>query len=101
VAARLASREGAGGSREAPPKKMTLLCERTEIAYIKPDSTLRLADGFEGSIHQSGKHLMNGSPCNGWQHWYFEAKDGQLYPIDVLRERYRQERLDASVVKSK
>ncbi len=63
------------------------------FARIRPDGKLRLPDGFEGSIHQCGKHLMNGSPCNGWQHWYVEVEDGGLQPIDVLRERYRQEKL--------
>ena len=59
--------------------------DRTKTAQVKPDGDLAL-NGFEGSIHQAGKHLMNGSPCNGWQHWYFEGEDGQLHPIDELRE---------------
>ena len=33
---------------------------------------------------------MNGSPCNGWQHWYFEQDDKTLHPIDELREVIRQ-----------
>ena len=61
-----------------------------QTARIKPDGTLRLASGgFEGSIHQAGKHLMNGSPCNGWDHWYFEAEDGSLHPVDHLRQALR------------
>jgi len=66
---------------------------RADAARIKPDGKLRLADGFEGSIHQCGRRLANGSPCNGWQHWYFEAADGNLQPIDVLREAYRRDGL--------
>ena len=62
---------------------------RTKAARVKPDGKLVL-NGFEGSIHQAGKYLMNGSPCNGWQHWYFEAEDGQLHPIDELREIIRK-----------
>jgi len=58
-------------------------------AQVKPDGNLRLAGGFEGSIHQAGKHLMNGSPCNGWDHWYFEAADGTLRPVDHLRQALR------------
>jgi modification methylase len=58
-------------------------------AQVKPDGHLRLAGGFEGSIHQAGKHLMNGSPCNGWDHWYFEAADGSLHPVDELRQVVR------------
>jgi len=64
---------------------------RSEVAHVKPDGMLRLHDGFEGSIHRCGRQLMGGSPCNGWQHWYFETEDGALQPIDSLRERYRRE----------
>jgi site-specific DNA-methyltransferase (adenine-specific) len=57
-------------------------------ARIGRDGKLRIGD-FEGSIHQAGRHLMNGSPCNGWKHWYYQAEDGELAPIDVLRQRLR------------
>jgi site-specific DNA-methyltransferase (adenine-specific) len=63
--------------------------DRTKVARVKPDGKLVL-DGLEGSIHQAGRYLMNGSPCNGWQHWYFEGEDGQLHPIDGLREVVRK-----------
>ncbi len=59
-------------------------------ATIKPDARLRLADGFEGSIHKTGSRYMNGAPCNGWDHWYYEDGDA-LLPLDTLRERYRRE----------
>lgn len=62
--------------------------ERT--AVIKPDSQLRTPDGFEGSIHKTGSHYMNGSPCNGWDNWYLDEK-GQMVSIDEFRERYRIE----------
>lgn len=67
-----------------------------KFAQIKPDGKLVLHDGFEGSIHQAGKELMNGSPCNGWQHWYFEGKDAALHSIDELRISYRKEYLQPS-----
>ncbi len=57
-------------------------------ARIKPDGNLSI-DGFEGSIHQSGRHLIGGGPCNGWDHWYFETPDGELHPIDELRQELR------------
>jgi len=56
------------------------------VAKIKPDSKLVAADGFEGSIHMVGSHLMDGSPCNGWEHWYFED-NGELFNIDTLRQK--------------
>lgn len=58
---------------------------RALSARIKADGKL-IMDGFEGSIHQSGSHLMAGSPCNGWEHWYYEAEDGKLHVIDELRQ---------------
>lgn len=63
--------------------------DRSKEARVKPDGKL-VIDGFEGSIHQAGKHLMGGSPCNGWDHWYYENEDGQLLPIDVLRQVLRE-----------
>jgi hypothetical protein len=36
---------------------------------------------------------MKGSPCNGWDHWYFEDTGGELHPLDELRQRVR--RIDA------
>lgn len=61
---------------------------RLKIAHIKPDGNL-VINGFEGSIHQAGRFLMNGSPCNGWDHWYFEGQNNTLIPIDELRQVLR------------
>ncbi len=63
--------------------------ERELRARIQPDGKLRIGD-FEGSIHQAGRHLMGGSPCNGWKHWYYRTEDGELAPIDELRQRLRE-----------
>ena len=62
--------------------------DREKVAQIKPDGRLKLGD-FEGSIHQTGCFLMNGSPCNGWDNWYYEDEKGELRVIDELRERLR------------
>jgi DNA modification methylase len=59
-------------------------------ALIKPDSRLRTYDGFEGSIHKAGGHLMNDAPCNGWEHWYIEI-DGQMIQLDSIRQRFMDE----------
>lgn len=81
-----------------PGQRLFFQGDSKRVAYAKPDGNLRLCDdGFEGSIHQSGKHLLGGRPCNGWEHWYFE-RDGKLYPIDVLREEYRQRCANERVV---
>ncbi len=63
--------------------------DRRTTARIKPDGSLVMKDA-QGSIHQVGRHLMHGAPCNGWTHWYYEGEDGTLCPIDELREEYRR-----------
>jgi modification methylase len=73
-----------------PGQRLFFRADHGTAATIKPDGRLVIG-GFEGSIHQAGKHLMGGSPCNGWQHWYYELTDGQLRPIDDLREQVRAE----------
>lgn len=59
------------------------------VARVKPDGRLRLANGFEGSIHQCGRHLLDGRPCNGWDWWHYKGEDGRLQPIDKLRQMFR------------
>ena len=76
-----------------PGQQVYFRGRKTESAHVKPDGKIRLKDGFEGSIHQCGSHLMGGSPCNGWQQWYYE-ENGDLRPVDVLRERYRRHCLE-------
>jgi modification methylase len=71
-----------------PGQALYFRADRAIIAHVKPDGNLVL-DGFEGSIHQAGKYLMRGSPCNGWEHWYYEAESGELSPVDTLRIRLR------------
>ena len=61
--------------------------DRSLSARVRPDGKLIL-DGFEGSIHQAGKHLLKGSPCNGWLLWHYET-EGDLRPIDQLRQAFR------------
>ncbi len=62
--------------------------DRARAARLRADGHLLLV-GFEGSIHQAGRHLMGGSPCNGWDHWFYQAEDGLLRPLDDLRETFR------------
>jgi site-specific DNA-methyltransferase (adenine-specific) len=74
-----------------PGQKLFFRMNSERVALIKPDGKL-LIDSFEGSIHQVGKHLSGGSPCNGWEHWYYEDKEGELVVIDSLRQWVREER---------
>ena len=74
----------------APGQQLFFQKDLARIAFIKPDGNLRLPSGFEGSIHQTGKQLMGGSPCNGWLNWYLESDDKSLMDINELRETYRK-----------
>ena len=65
-----------------------------KIAVIKPDAKLRSQDGFEGSIHQVGRYYIEGSPCNGWHHWYLLV-DSEFILLDRLREKYRSDNLSS------
>jgi DNA modification methylase len=60
-------------------------------AIIQSDGMLSVNGdtNLQGSIHQVGKWLKGTPSCNGWKHWYYEAEDGQLRPIDDLRAQYR------------
>lgn len=73
-----------------PGQKLYFRADRSRAAQVKPDGMLRYGDQ-EGSIHQAGRDLSQGKPCNGWDHWYFEADGDELMPIDELRERRREE----------
>ena len=68
---------------------MFFKADRRQAAWIKPDGKLQLDEAqgaTEGSIHTLGRLLSGGSPCNGWEHWFYEAENGQLRPIDQLRQ---------------
>ena len=71
-------------------QKLFFSKDKSRSATIKPDARIRTVDGFEGSIHQTGSHYMNGSPCNGWQHWFLQ-ENGSLISLDDVRQRYRIE----------
>ncbi len=71
-----------------PGQRLYFRKDDRRTATIKPDARLRTDDGFEGSIHKVGSHYMNGSPCNGWDHWYLEEA-GMMVCLDDFRQRYR------------
>jgi len=74
-----------------PGQEIFFSRDEKRSARIKPDARLLTSDGFEGSIHQAGKHYMNGSPCNGWEHWYIK-NNGILIQLDKIRKQYRVEK---------
>jgi len=64
--------------------------KRDVSAIILADGSLQLPSGERGSIHKMGAQVGNLPACNGWEHWYYEDKDGNLEAIDVLREELRK-----------
>ena len=73
-----------------PGENLYFRKNRSLNAKVKPDGRLRI-NGFEGSIHQTGSYLSGGSPCNGWEHWYYRDGEGELRAINALREVVRNE----------
>ncbi len=71
-----------------PGQELYFRRDRQRTARIRADGAVML-NGFTGSIHRVGSQLMNGSPCNGWEHWYYEDAAGDLHPIDDLRQQLR------------
>ena len=59
-------------------------------ALVKPNGTLHF-NGFEGSIHQTARHLMDGKRANGWLFWHVRDAKGNFRSIDELREKYRED----------
>jgi modification methylase len=55
-------------------------------AEVRADGSLA-CEGMSGSIHKVGATLQGAPSCNGWTFWHHEA-DGELKPIDALRQTY-------------
>jgi len=67
-----------------------LFDERRKVkAEVKADGTLAW-QGSQGSIHRLGAVVQGKTACNGWTFWHFEA-EGQLKPIDTLREQAKRQ----------
>ncbi len=58
-------------------------------AKVRADGTL-IGHDVKGSIHQVGAALEGAPSCNGWTYWHFR-REGQLIPIDILRQQIRAE----------
>ncbi len=71
-----------------PGQQLFFQGDRSKAARIRADGKL-VMDGRQGSIHQLGRDLSGGAPCNGWQHWHYEDSEAALRPIDELRQQAR------------
>jgi modification methylase len=66
-----------------------LVSPRGQAAKVRADGSL-ISGEHRGSIHQVGAALEGAPSCNGWTYWQFR-RDGQLIPIDLLRQQIRAE----------
>jgi modification methylase len=73
-------------------QKLYFLQQPEASALVRADGKL-VAGDFVGSIHQTGRHLSGGKPCNGWTHWFYRDEAGELRLIDELRAEYRRQNL--------
>jgi DNA modification methylase len=71
-----------------PGQRLYFRKQRSQAARVKPDGRLVLKKD-EGSIHQLGKMLSQGAPCNGWEHWYVRDEEGEWIVLDKLRQKAR------------
>ena len=71
------------------PGEELLSVNKRHKAKVRADGTLVGGD-TKGSIHQVGAAMEKAPSCNGWTYWCFQ-KDGQLIPIDILRQQIRFE----------
>lgn len=58
-------------------------------AKVRADGSV-ISDNNAGSIHQIGAEVQSASACNGWTFWHFDV-EGELKPIDILRQQLRSE----------
>ena len=66
-----------------------LYSPRGKVPKVRADGTL-IGGEVRGSIHQVGAAFEKAPSCNGWTYWTFK-RDGDMVPIDVLRQQIRSE----------
>jgi modification methylase len=73
------------------PGQVLYFRRRNDVtAVVLPDGRIQHGE-HTGSIHRVGS-LIQGAPCNGWEHWYVDDEvTGQRIVIDELRAIIRQE----------
>ncbi len=66
---------------------MTLTDKKRRLAAtVRADGSL-VSGAETGSIHGLGAKLQGAPSCNGWTFWHVE-QDGELKPIDAVRQLY-------------
>jgi modification methylase len=59
-----------------------------QTAIVLSDGNIQHGE-IKGSIHQVGS-IIEGAPCNGWEHWYYRNEKGDLIVINELRKVFRE-----------
>ncbi len=68
-----------------------LISPRGRTATVRADGTLKGPSAeMTGSIHQVGAAYEGAPSCNRWTYWHLK-REGQLIPIDFLRQQIRAE----------
>jgi modification methylase len=55
-------------------------------ATVRADGSIAVGED-SGSIHGMGSKVQGAASCNGWTFWHV-MDQGEMKPIDVLRQRY-------------
>ena len=69
----------------SPGSKLTDKKRRLRATVLTDGSLVAGAD--KGSIHSLGAKLQGAPACNGWTFWHIEH-EGELKPVDAIRQRY-------------
>lgn len=73
-----------------PGQKLYLEKSETNEATILANGHIKLGD-ITGTIHQVARESF-GTPCNGWEHWYFkDDSSNEFIILDELRKIIRNE----------
>jgi modification methylase len=76
-----------------PGQILYFKADRSKAAVVRTDGHI-ISGNVKGSIHFLSRELMGGKPANGWDLWFYEDAQGDLQPIDVLRQQVRSRMLD-------
>jgi len=71
-----------------PPGSILHGNHKSHRAKVRADGSIA-SEKATGSIHQIAAQVQGLDACNGWTFWQYEAANGKLVPIDVLRQQLR------------
>ena len=61
--------------------------KRRHEAIVRADGSLAVGP-THGSIHKMGAEVQGAPSCNGWTFWHYQTGEGDLKPLDDLRQTY-------------